>query len=187
MANIYIILKKNLTMQETKEKPDTGSQCCNRAFKLPVNRSEISDLRFYSAGGSTIIMVYVKDGYLYFSISFDCGQTWTEPKRFFQIGGTVNDINIASKDKHFVVALTIDDGKKNVKKAISGEIDNANKVANPKECEKDQGEGELINVAVGFRPWTNKETGRIDGEESVDFTYRFLPDGRIQILCNGHM
>lgn len=174
-------------MGQNNPNEDTGNQCCNRSFTLPVNRSEISDLRFYSAGNAVIIMVYVKDGYLYFSISFDCGQTWSEPQKHFQVGGTVQDINIASGKANVVVALTISDGKRTFKKAISGDIDNLKKEIKPKECEKDEGEGELINISVGTRPWKNPNTNQIEGDETVDFTYRFLPNGKVQIICSGHM
>jgi hypothetical protein len=176
-------------MEKGKNDSDTGNQCCGLCFKFDiVNVNEISNLTFYSAGGSVVIVTYVKDGKLYFSISFDCGQHFQKPTQVMDIGGTINYIQIQAKENQFVIVLMINDAitKKNLKKAVSGEINRGNFTFNCKECVKHEVKGKLINIAAGFRPSLNPATGKIDGEESVDFSYYFNENGDVCLDCNGH-
>ena len=169
---------------------DTGNQCCGVCFKFEYeDLQQVSNLKFYSVGETILIMTYVKDGNLYFSISFNCGQSFLKPRKVMEIGGTVKDIQISAKDKQFVVALMINDEitKKDIKKAISGTIDQQNYTFDCKECVKQEVKGKLINIAVGFRPWYNPSSKTIEGEESVDFNYYFDDNGEICLECNGHM
>ncbi len=176
-------------MKEDKES-DTGNQCCGVCFPFEiVNIEEVTSLTFYPAGGNVVIVTYVKDGKLYFSISFNCGVKWQEPRVVLEVGGTVKDLQIAAKDKQFVIVLMVNEAAtgKNVKKAVSGEIDQQNYSVDCKECVKHEAKGRLINIATGFRPWFNPSTCKIEGEESVDFTYEINENGEICLTCNGHM
>jgi len=169
---------------------DTGEQCCGQCFVFKwEDLKKVANLRFYSAGGKIIIVTYEKDGRLYVSVSFDCGQSFLEPRIAIQeIGGSIKDIQIAAKDNQFVIALMINDAEslKDIKKAVSGTIESGKVDFSCKECVKHQVKGKLINIAVGFRPWYDPDKKKIDGEESVDFSYYF-DNGRICLDCNGHM
>ena len=174
---------------EAKES-DTGSNCCGVCFPLDiVNIEEVTNLMFYPAGGNVIIVTYVKDGKLYFSISFNCGLEWQNPIEVLNIGGKIKDMQINAKNKQFVIVLVVNDSitGKDVKKAVSGEIDQKNYKFECKECVKHEAKGRLINVSTGFRPWFNPDTKKVEGEESVDFTYEVNENGEICLTCNGHM
>lgn len=175
-------------MNESKES-DTGSNCCGVCFPFSiVDINEVTDLRFYPAGGNVVIVTYVKDGKLYFSISFNCGVEWQQPIEVLKIGGVVHDMQISAKDRQFVIVMSVkEEGSgKHVKKAVSGKIDNQNFKFDIKECVRHEPRGRLINIATGFRPWFNPSSGRIEGEESVDFTYEVNENGEICLTCNGH-
>jgi len=168
---------------------DPGNQCCGVCFKFDiVDVNEISNLTFYSAGGSVIIVTYVKDGKLYLSISFDCGQHFEKPIEVMEIGGIVMYTQILAKENQFVIVLMVADEKNNttVKKAVSGQIDRGKLTFNWKECVNHKVTGKLINIAAGFRPSRDPTTGKIDGEESVDFNYYFNENGDVCLDCNGH-
>lgn len=167
---------------------DTGNQCCGVCFKFDiVNVSEISNLTFYSAGGHVIIVTYVKDGKLLLSISFDCGQHFQKPIEVMSVG-EVTYTQISAKDNQFVVVLMVNDPntKTNMKKAVSGQIDRGKLTFNCKECVNHVVKGRLINISAGFRPSLDPSTGKIDGEESVDFNYYFNEQGEVCLDCNGH-
>lgn len=184
-----MLCESDTELNEDKES-DTGSQCCGVCFPFKiVNVEEVTNLMFYPGGGNVVIVTYVKDGKLYFSISFDCGLNWQEPREVLEIGGNVKDIQISAKDKQFVIVLVVNDSAtgKDVKKAVSGEIDKQNYKFDCKECVKHEAKGRLINSATGFRPWFNPNTRKIEGEESVDFTYEINENGEICLTCNGHM
>lgn len=170
---------------------DPGRKCCGECFIFKwTDLTQVSNLRFYSAGESVIIVTYVKDGRLYVSVSFNCGGSFLEPRVVIpEIGGIIKDIQIAAKDNQFVIALMIHDEKSfnDIKKAVSGTIESGKVDFSCKECVKHEVKGKLINIAVGFRPWYNPETKNLEGEESVDYNYYFGDNGEICLDCNGHM
>jgi len=183
------------------------SGCCGHCFKLDIiNPEEVSDLTFHAVGGtSTIITVtYVKDGQLYFSISYDCEQTFEPPEEVMPIAGILKDIQILTKGDQFVVTLKIEDNesKRDIKKAVSGWI-YAEKIDSKKASSgyiyskrnkfsykactvrEPKAKGKLINVSLSFREYVDKETGE-RGEESVDHSFYLDDDGNICMDCDGH-
>lgn len=167
------------------------SGCCGTRFKLDIEDiNEISNPTFYAVPESkTIIIVYVKEGNLYFSISYNCGETFEEPRRVLDVGGTVKDIQILTKGDQFVVALKVNDGtsKGDIKKAISGWMHNDRDKFFVKECipTKQKPEGSLVNTSVSFRDYFLSETNE-QGEESVDYSFYLDEEGYIKMDCEGH-
>jgi hypothetical protein len=166
--------------------------CCGTKFKFTIeNLSEISNVTFYAVPETkTIIVVYIKDGALYFSISYDCGHTFEDPRRVMDIAGTVKDIQIQTKGDQFVVALKLNDGKskEDIKKAISGWLHNDQTKFFVKECiptKKEKPPGSLVNTSVSFRNYFVSETNE-RGEESVDNSFYLDDDGYIRMDCEGH-
>ncbi len=164
---------------------DDGTLCCNAGFDFDFTGIDMDTLRFYVYEGTKIILVvYVKNGTLYFSISFDCGQTFQDPKKILDIKGVIKDIQILASEDKFVIALKESVNGQNFKRAIRGVVDpKANKFVS-KECteHKPAKKGqEIINVALGVRKWAGHEPEC----ETVD--YVFERDGnRINVVCQGH-
>jgi hypothetical protein len=188
-------------MNEMSNSQET-SECCGECFDFDVvNLDEVSDFKFYAGGGKIIIVVYVKDGSLFFSISYDCGKTFEPPEEITLIGGTVSNIDVLTKGDQFVVALKVNeaDTKKDVKRVISGWIFGDKKtegISNEykhskrnaflyKPCAIPQRSGRFLNTSLSFRHYFDDKTGE-DGEESVDHDFYLDDDGKICMDCNGH-
>jgi hypothetical protein len=161
-----------------------GTLCCGATFQFDFTGIDPATVRFYAFEGTHIILVvYVKDGILYFSISFDCGKTFHEPKRLAEVRGMIKEIQILASEDKFVVAFKESIKGQDSKRAISGEIDARAETFVSKECIEYQPKGrEIINVALGIR----KLLGGHDNEcETVD--YVFIRDGNTMSLeCQGH-
>ena len=180
------------------------SDCCNQSFEFNiVNLHEVAKCSFYYAGGTNIIITYVKDDYLYFSISYNSGKIFEPPEKIMNIGGIVTDIQILSKEDQFVVALKIQnrESKEEIKKAVSGWIYNEKRVGMAKSssdfliskrnkfcykpCTIQKNEGMLLNTSLSFRTYKNNITGELE-EESVDHSFILGSDGKIIHQCQGH-
>lgn len=161
-----------------------GTLCCGASFQFDFTGIDPSTVRFYAFEDTRIILVvYVKNGTLYFSISFDCGETFLDHKKILDIKGVIKDIQILASEDKFVVALKESVNGQDFKRAISGVIDvKANKYVS-KECteHKPAKKGqEIINIALGVRKWAGH-----DECETVD--YVFERDGNtISVMCEGH-
>jgi hypothetical protein len=165
-----------------------GTLCCGASFQFDFTGIDPSSVRFYAFEGTRIILVvYVKDGALYFSISFDCGETFQEPKKILDIKGDIKDIQILASEDKFVVALKESVKGQDFKRAISGVIDPKAKNYVSKECTEYQpakkGQ-EIVNVALGVRKWEGHNDPMVECE-TVD--YVFIRDGNtISLECQGH-
>jgi hypothetical protein len=161
-----------------------GTLCCGAEFQFDFTGIDPAMVRFYAFEGTRIILVvYIKDGTLFFSISFDCGKKFHEPKSIVEIRGIVKDIQILASEDKFVVAFMESIKGQDSKRAISGVLDANAETFVSRECVEYQPKGrEIINVALGIR---KMPTGH-DGEcETVD--YVFIRDGNTMSLeCQGH-
>ena len=71
-------------------------------------------------------MTFIKDGSLYLTISFDCGQTFEEPRKIADVNSeAITDIQVLAREDQFVVAIKERLGEQDYKRAFSGKI-NAN-------------------------------------------------------------
>lgn len=178
------------------------NECCGTCFRFDlVNFDEVSDLTFHKADGNTILVVYTKDGRLYFSISYDCGQTFEPPEEMTDIGGMVKDVRILTKGDQFVVTLSVGDNesKMDIKKAISGYMRSipegvrmTNQYVNSKRdnfyfkpCALSKPKKRIVNISLSFRDYTDEKTG-VSGEESVDHTFYLNDNGEVCMDCDGH-
>ena len=160
-----------------------GDLCCGAEFQFDFTGIDPATVRFYAFEGTRIILVvYIKDGVLYFSISFDCGKTFQEPKSIVEVRGIIKDIQILASEDKFVVAIKESLKGQDFKRAISGKIDSRAETCVSRECIEYRPEGsEIINVALGIR----KSPGGQDECETVD--YVFIRDGNtISLECQGH-
>lgn len=158
----------------------SGTECCNVCFKFEgVNLEEVSYYKFHAAGGKKIMLVYLKDGHVYISISFDCGKTWLEPKTALEVAGKIEDIQFLTKDSQYVISLLESVSGRIDKRVIAGNIDFNNYTINYRECEKHEPKGKLLGVSLGFREKDDKN------EESVDYEFT-EENGEICVECFGH-
>jgi hypothetical protein len=160
-----------------------GTLCCGAEFQFNFDGIDPGSVRFYAFEGTRIIIVvYIKDGKLYFDISFDCGRTFQGPKKMVDIQGQVKDIQILASEDKFVVALKESVKGQDSKRAISGVINAKDQSYISKECTEYQPKKkEITNIALGIRKWAGH-----DGEcETVDSV--FIRDGNTMSLeCQGH-
>lgn len=180
---------------ESKDKI-VRNQCCGVRFRFPYEdlRSLRPNISIRPIGTHGILIMYVKNGKLYYSLSFDCGKFFSEPQIIFEIEGTVISMQINDRDNDVVVGLLIFDNKRGTtyKKAATGEIKN-NRELVLKECTKPVITENPISVSVGFRPWVNPETDQFDDYESVDYVSQLVnSDDKdkgqwIRLDCHGHM
>ena len=159
-----------------------GSTCCNEQFTFNVvDLDNVSYFKFHAAGGCVIFVIYILNGHLYISISYDCGKNWSKPLRLLSISGLVKAIYISSLEEQFVIVL-MEEIKGGIhKSAVSGFIDSEKRSFFYKECSKDNIKGKLLDVSIGFRKLTD-DPKKV---ESVD--YKFARDGdQITVYCCGH-
>ncbi|MEP6576473.1 MAG: hypothetical protein ABJB85_08610 [Nitrososphaerota archaeon] len=142
-------------------------------------------VRFYTFGGTLILVVYIKDGVLYVSVSFDCGQHFIKPIRIGDIKGSVKDIQILSRENQFVIAVMEAIGNENHKRAISGWVDTEKHAFFHKECSTDLIKGSLLSISLGFRKYIPKANEPAHTYESVDYKFVKIGD-QITVYCCGH-
>jgi hypothetical protein len=159
---------------------DRGSQCCNSCFNF--DRTGLQNVKFYVAGGTTIVVTYSQGGSVYTRISFDCGATFSEPRKILGLKGQLKNLEVLAKDDQFVVATLERVGNKDVKRAVAGSIKHKQNDFDFRECDKSEEQDEIINISVGFRE-NPKKPGT---EESVDYVFIRNPQGQTCLICQGH-
>jgi hypothetical protein len=162
-----------------------GSQCCNSCFNF--NRGGLQNVKFYVAGGMAIVVTYTRDGVLYTRISFDCGATFSEERQILQLKGQVKALEVLANDDQFVVAIIENDGGKDIKRAVVGDIRADKNDFDFRECDKptDYKEDEIvevISISLGFRE-NPKKRGTM---ESVDYVFYRNARGQTCLSCHGH-
>jgi hypothetical protein len=159
-----------------------GSLCCGQSFNFDFTGIDPTTLNFYAIGDTKIILVvFVKDGSLHLSISFDCGHTFEQYKKITELKGTLKDVQILASPEQFVIAIKESVEKQDYKRAISGKLNTNEKNYSFKECVTYSAKGQILNVALGFR----KFEAQPDQCESVD--YVFIRDGNtVSLECQGH-
>jgi YHS domain-containing protein len=150
------------------------------------------------------LIFYSKDGKLYYSVSFDCGQNFREPTEVLSLGGSIENMQLNVRDDQYVVALMISDPvtKSKIKKAATGNINDEKNECSCNECTRDQYTQNPISVSAGYRPYINPDTNQEEGVESVDYVTqvdtdynegnedekRSQDDGPYyRLYCHGHM
>ena len=158
-----------------------GSLCCGASFNFDFTGIDPASVVFYAIGGTKIILVaFVKEGSLYFSISFDCGKTFEQFNKVADAKGIIKDMQILASEEQFVIALKETVGNQDYKRAISGKINSNDRAFSSKECVTYAPKGSLVSISLGFRRFENT-----DQCESVD--YVFIRDGNtISLECQGH-
>jgi hypothetical protein len=194
----------------------TSEGCCGECFDFKLADLEKDLVFFYYAGENTIIVAFVKDGDLFFSISYDCGHNFDKSVGPIPVGGNVTNLQIAAKDFQFVIAFLVKDTEtgKLIKKAISGwyksehvypQWQNYYKMSESgrfcyKPCAVNAKAGRLNNVSLSFRKLSETDSSSIstgDGkggnassdnnlEESVDHNFYVDDNGKVCMDCNGH-
>jgi hypothetical protein len=161
-----------------------GLQCCNTSFAFDFTGK--TNVKFYGVEGSTILVVYVKDGQMFVAVSCDCGSNFSEPLKVAGIDGQIIDIQIFEKHNKFVVAFIERKADEDLKRSISGTINEKNCTINCRECLNFKQEPGVVSIAVGIRKYTPKE-GEVGAgpNETVDYVFR-RTNGTVRIMCQGH-
>lgn len=161
-----------------------GLECCGSSFSFDFTGK--SSVKFYGVEGTTILVVYVKDGQLYVAISCDCGTNFSEPHKVAAIEGQITDIQIFEKHNKFVVAFIERKSNEYYKRAISGLINRKNCTIDCRECVNPKPNPGVVSIAVGIRRYKPKKGETAAGpNETVDYVFT-RTDGTVDIDCQGH-
>jgi hypothetical protein len=177
------------------QEESSGNQCCNRCFDFSLEGLE--NVEFYAGEGSRILVTYTKDGSIYHAISFDCGRTFSDPRKIMDIKGKLREMKVLAKGNQFVVATLEREFKNDIKRAVAGMIDPDKETFTFKECTRHQ-KDKILNLSLGFRPYdpTGQQSEPKEGseaeqnttpkEESVDHVFYMDENGKICMECHGH-
>lgn len=140
----------------------------------------LEKVAFHAANNETILVTYVKDEYLYLSISFDRGIKFVQAEKILQIKGDLKDVQVLAKDTQFVVAIKETISVTDHKRAVAGWMFPKEKSFKFKECMESKIEAKIINISLGFR---EVAPGKF---ESVDYVFCLNKDGRVGMVATGH-
>jgi hypothetical protein len=171
-----------MEVEETIE--GEGLQCCGKSFSFDFTGK--SSVKFYGVEGSTILVVYIKDGHMYVAVSCDCGMNFSEPHKVAAVEGQITDIQIFEKHNKFVVGFIEKKSNEYYKRAISGKIIRKNCTIECRECVNPKPNPKVVSIAVGIRKYKPKEgeTGHPQNE-TVDYVFT-RTDSTVEIDCQGH-
>lgn len=134
----------------------------------------------FCVANETILVTYVKDEYVYISISFDRGVNFLYPEKVLKLKGELADIQVSAKDSQFVLAIKEMVSGIGHKRAVTGWMFPEGGNFRFKECTETESAGEIINVSLGFR---EVEVGK---EESVDYVFCLNEQKRVTMVETGH-
>lgn len=158
----------------------TTSEYSSKFFKFDiVDLKDTCNIRFYQASGSNILVVFVKDGNLYLSVSYNHGEGFDEPQKVMDIAGEVKDIQILSKGNQFVIAILERISDQDRKRTITGYINNEKQTFFFRLCPKQEVKGEIMNISLSFREY------RSGVYESVDHIF-YRNRGQVCVHSMGH-
>lgn len=146
----------------------------------------VSSYRFEVGEDNRLYVIYVSGNTAYIAVSFDFGQTFSEPRRILNIKGVVSDIRFLERNDQFVVAAketVIENGyKKDYKRAATGTVNPNDHSLLTRECFAEEIDGELINISLSFSDIIVEDKKK---EQSVDHMF-IMRNGLIYHLCRGH-
>lgn len=148
------------------------NQCCGKRFTFPYeNLFQVGNVTIQPTGEQGILIFYSKEGKLYYSVSYNCGQSFSEPSEVLTLGGSIENMQLSIREDEYVVALLIYDpvSKTKIKKAATGNIDYQKNECSCNECTRDSVNYNPISVTAGYRPYINQKTNKEEGFESVDY------------------
>jgi len=182
------------------------NECCGKRFTFPYeNLFQVGNDIIQPTGTHRILIFYSKDGKLYYSVSFNCGQSFSEPSEVLTLGGLIENMQVSVREDQYVITLLIFDpvSKSRAKKAATGNIDYQKNECSCGECKRDSVTYNPISVTPGHRPWINPKTNQEEGFESVDYVTQIddtsnegndEKDSKSQnegpyyrLYCHGHM
>lgn len=152
----------------------------NETSLFNFDSTGLKHVMFHVANNETILVTYVKDEYLYLSISFDRGIKFVQVEKILQIKGNLNDVQVLTKDAQFVVAIKETISAMDHKRAVAGWMFPKEKIFKFKECMESKIEANIINISLGFREVAQ---GKF---ESVDYVFYLNKDGRVGMVATGH-
>jgi hypothetical protein len=173
---------KSMQAEDTLE--GEGLLCCGKSFSFDFTGK--SSVKFYGVEGSTILVVYVKDGQMYIAISCNCGMKFSEPLKVAGIEGQITDIQIFEKHHKFVVAFIERKSNQDYKRAISGTINRKDCTLDSRECINPKPKPGVVSIAVNIRKYKPKEGESAAGpNETVDYVFTRV-DSTVEVDCQGH-
>lgn len=128
------------------------SQTSTRCFKFDTGGSEdLANLKFYTNGGSNMIVFFVRKHTGYLSVSRNNGRSFDEPQKVMDVIGEIVDVQMLMRDLQFVVAIQEKIGGEDHKRTISGWINEESNGFWHKLCPKQEVKGEILNISLSFR------------------------------------
>jgi hypothetical protein len=149
-----------------------------RVFNFDL--SDLQNIKFHAANDEIILATYVKDGYLYLTMSFDRGVKFVNAERILMLKGDLNDVQALVKDRQFVVAIKESISGIDHKRAVAGWIFFEENTFKFKECTESEIEGKIINISLGFN---QVAPGKY---ESVDYVFYQNAQGKVCMIAAGH-
>ncbi len=158
--------------------------CCSEGGNNFVfNHANLYNLpfkKFHVAGENNMISItYIKDGVLYISNSFDCGETWSSPQQIYQVKGDVTELEFMAKGDHMVVAFIETIDNKHYKRAFSGSLNSTENTLSFRACESSPPNENLNNLQVTICDPPGKF-------KSYDHSFGVERNGTITHNCEGH-
>ena len=127
------------------------SQDQTMCFRFDVIDSrDVSNLKFYTNGGKNMLVVFVKQGSMYLSVSHDYGQSFDQPEKMMDLAGEIKDVQMLMQNDQFVIAVQERISGEDHKRTISGWVSD-DKTFSFKLCPKHEVKGELLNISLSFR------------------------------------
>jgi len=128
------------------------SQTTSHCFNFDIEDiKDITNLKFYTNGGSKILAIYAKQVDVYLSVSRNYGQSFDQSQKVMEISGEIVDVQMLMKNDQFVIAIQEKISGVHHKRTISGWINDENQSFSYKLCPKQEIKGELLNVSLSFR------------------------------------
>ena len=115
-----------------------------------IDSRDVSNLKFYTNGGKNMLVVFVKQGSMYLSVSHDYGQSFDQPEKMMDIAGKIKDIQMLMQNDQFVIAVQETISGEDHKRTISGWVSD-DRTFSFKLCPKHEVKGELLNISLSFR------------------------------------
>jgi hypothetical protein len=167
-----------------------GTLCCDESFEFDFTGINLDTVEFYPIENTrTIVMIFIKDGGLYLTISFDCGQTFEEPRKIADVNSeAIKDIQLLANEDQFVVAVKERIGDQDYKRAFSGMINANLRNFTFRECPRSRAaqKGGALKIALGFRKYKpTSDESATEECESVDYKF-FIEGNTVNIECCGH-
>jgi hypothetical protein len=144
------------------------------------DRTGLERLSFYAVNNDIIMAIYIKDGFVRLSISFDGGSSFGNDEGLLKLAGELRDLQVLTRSNQFVMGILESYAAADHKRAVAGWIFPEEKRFRFKECTETEIQGKIVNISLGFR---ETEPGKF---ESVDYVFHLNREGRVAMLATGH-